>query len=155
MDHEGRAMLERMPPEFVRTAAALDEKGQMDFFLREALSFVRLNPGLALRNNLSKWLQFWGGSPRTGAWYPGRWTRWYRIYYLLLLAFAAAGAVSLIKRGQKSGLWLIVLFTLAISVVQSLVFVEGRHRWEVESLLVVVASFGLTGFFRGRPSACP
>lgn len=147
VDSEGRSLLFKMPPEFRRQVNALDEKGQVAFFTREAFSFIRRQPGLALKRDLKKWLQFWSGSPRTGAWYPSLWTRGYAVYYWLLLAFTGLGAFILWTRGQGSGLFLIASFALAVSILQSLVFVEGRHRWEVESFLVVIASFGVARAF--------
>ena len=78
-----------------------------------------------------------------GRWYPEWFRTAYLAFYLLLLACAVLGAYRLAQSGQWAAVVLCVCFVLSVGVVQSIFFVEGRHRWEVESGLVILAACGV------------
>ena len=45
---------------------------------------------------------------------------------------------------------LLVVFMLGISVAQSFYYVEGRHRWGVEPLLLILVGGGIAHVVRTR-----
>ncbi|MBI3318380.1 MAG: methyltransferase domain-containing protein [Candidatus Omnitrophica bacterium] len=143
LDHSGEPLINRSPELLAAVRAQPDEIRQADLFRREAWGFIRSHPRLTLRRTARKWLQFWTGSQQTGAWYPPGWRRAYGAFYLALWIGTLGGGVVLWSRRRRRELALIAGFLAAISLTQSLFFVEGRHRWEVEALLVVVAACGL------------
>ena len=144
----GQSIFETAPPEFVAEIYSLDELGQKAAFEREAVRFIRENPGRFVRLTFQKFLQFWGSSPQRGIRYPRIYLRLYTIYYLVIVAVGLAGLWGLIRRPPtpwcRRGLALLVLFALTVSATHSLFYVDGRHRWTVEPFLLILTAAGLS-----------
>jgi hypothetical protein len=153
LDEEGRALIDVAPSFAGRLEAAGTEIAQMDLFSREAWAYIKADPWLAWQRTAIKFWQFWAGSHQTGMWYPQRWRFWYSLYYGVLWVMLIIGSWSLWRQGYQGELTLVLGFAIAVSLVQSLFFVEGRHRWEVEGLLVVVAIAGVMKEWRRWRSA--
>lgn len=141
---DGRTMLDVADPAFRERVAAADEAQRIGIYRDAALSFIRAEPARAAALYGAKLEAFWWASPSTGLLYPGSWLRLYNPYYLVLLVCAAVGlVVGLRADASRGGVMLIVATLALVSAGQSLFYVEGRHRWEVESLLLVMAGGGV------------
>jgi 4-amino-4-deoxy-L-arabinose transferase-like glycosyltransferase len=140
---DGRTMLEVADPAFRAEILAADEARRMTLYRAAALEFWRADPGAAVRLYVAKLAAFWWMSPSTGLLYPAWWVSAYMAYYLVVAASALVGVVvGLADARARSGVVLIVLLLALVSLGQSLFYVEGRHRWEVEPLLLVLAAAG-------------
>lgn len=150
---DGRGGLSAMPEGMVRQLAQLDESGQNQLFYREACGFVRDHPFRAIGLFGKKFLSFWWFPRQVGQRYPAGFTRWYQRYYALVGALALAGLWGCRRGGLTGPLLILLLFPLCVSVHQSLYYVDGRHRWTVEPLLLLLAAKGaldLNGKMTGR-----
>ena len=83
-------------------------------------------------------------SPTTGLLYPRRWLLAYGAYYLGALALAAVGLRRVFRIGGAplTRALLLVAYLLCLSGVQSLYYVDGRHRWGVEAMLLALSGGG-------------
>ena len=94
-------------------------------------------------------------APTTGLLYPQAWFQFYMAYYVLVLFLAAVG-ISRVARvgGPRMPLTLLIgAFLLVLSSFQSLYYVEGRHRWAVESLILVFSGGGVASLLMRRSDA--
>lgn len=124
------------------------------FFSREAMAFIRSNPGGAGVLWARKILYYWWFSPHAGLHYPAGWLAIYKIYYGLVLGFAALGlAIGLrsSRSASRDGSVLFVLMAFSVSLTQALFYVEGRHRWQLEPLMLIVAAVGILAVVDAKP----
>jgi hypothetical protein len=141
---DGRPTLAGAPEEFRRAVEARDELGQYDLFFGTAVEFVRTRPNEFMDLLVTKWTSFWWFPRTAGALYPVAWLRLYEGFYAILLGSFVLGLVALwFRPPARDRLVLIVALLLAMSVAQSLFYVEIRHRWGVEPLMALVAAHGL------------
>ena len=152
----GQTVLSTLPAEAMTELQSLpDENQQGDWFRDRAFEYILEQPGTFAAMTLKKWYYFWWFSPQTGTLYPRWWLYLYLSYYSPVLAFALVGiyTVSWRKRGEQSDVvQLLVPMLLALSLLQSLYYVEGRHRWAVEPLLLLLTGVGLAWATWGRRS---
>jgi 4-amino-4-deoxy-L-arabinose transferase-like glycosyltransferase len=142
----GHSILTTLSPEEQRDLARQpNEVAQADWFATQSRAFIRADPMAFLRLNLLKLFHFWWFAPQNGVLYPKAWLLLYMIYYVVALLLAALGVWRITQRGPPATQlgWLIGLFLLALSGLQSLYYVEGRHRWAVESLLLALSGGGI------------
>ena len=128
--------LERLP----------NEMAQARWFRDQALAFIRAHPRAFVRLTLMKFFYFWWHGPQTGTLYARTWRIGYQLFYAFALAFALAGMLDVAVRGsvrQRQAAVLIGACLLALSIGQSLHYVEGRHRWAIESLLLLFSGVGI------------
>jgi hypothetical protein len=76
------------------------------------------------------------------------------------VALAAAGAWHIVtgrprRPGAGSALALIAVVAAGVSLVQSVFYVEIRHRWGVEPLLLTVAAVGVARVWMLHRGAAP
>jgi glycosyltransferase involved in cell wall biosynthesis/4-amino-4-deoxy-L-arabinose transferase-like glycosyltransferase len=125
---EERADLERQP----------DEIAQSQWFMGKATAFIKADPERAARLTLVKFYHFWWFAPQTGVLYPSSWRQLYMAYYVAALVLAAAGVWKITQTGggaMRRAL-LVGAFLLGLSVLQSVYYVEARHRWAIEPMLL-------------------
>lgn len=150
----GRSILEEAPPEFLAKISRLDELGQKAAFEQEALSYIRKDPGAFVRRTLMKFVQFWGGSPQRGIRYPTSFRRIYNGYYCVIVLLGWVGGLGLLRKPPtpwtRGGLLLLVLFAITVSGTHSLFYVEGRHRWALEPLMLILTSAGIVGWYNEK-----
>lgn len=142
------------PAERAELESQPDEIAQSEWFMRKAKTFIREHPGAAVRLTLLKFLHFWWFAPQTGVLYPPAWRHLYLAYYVGALLLAAAGVARLRASGQPtpSLAILVGLCLLGLSVLQSLYYVEARHRWAIEPMLLTLSGGGVAALVR-RPRA--
>ncbi len=126
-----------------------NEIAQADWFWLKSREFIRANPGAFAQLFFVKLFHFWWFAPQTGVEYPSPWRILYMIYYVIALMLAAIGFRRALK--TKGASWhctsLIVLLVVALSVLQSLYYVEGRHRWGIEALILALSGAGFAAAF--------
>lgn len=127
-------------PALAAATRGLGELEQQDIFFDAAVAYIADHPGRTVLNFAKKLRIFLFWSEQTGAWYPEWFRNAYLAFYLLLLGCAAAGTYRLVQAGHLPAVVLCACFVLSVGLVQSIFFVEGRHRWEVESALVILAA---------------
>ncbi len=106
--------------------------------------FIRASPSSFVRLFLTKLYQFWWFAPQTGIEYPTAWRNLYLLYYVLVLFLALLGVWRTIRVGPPASHFamLILVFLVALSILQSLYYVEGRHRWGIEPILLALSGVG-------------
>jgi len=142
----GKTALDMLPPrELADLLHQPDEVAQADWFSARSHAFIREHPGEFIRLTAVKLLQFWWVAPQTGVLYPQSWFLAYMMYYIVALVLAMIGAWSIWRMGKvaRQQLLLIAALLLALSVLQSLYYVEGRHRWAVEPILIAISGVGV------------
>lgn len=149
----GRTVFSMLPAEDARDLEQQpDELAQAEWFRDRAVAFILESPGDFVRLTLLKFYYFWWYAPTTGLLYPRAWLQSYMLYYVVTLVLAGAG-VSLaarIGKGRMAGALLIGSMLLVLSAFQSLFYVEGRHRWAVEPLILVFSGGGVASLL-ARP----
>jgi hypothetical protein len=154
MTPNGENVIDKVPPAVRGELERLDEMGQQDYFAREVRAYIRRDPrGFALR-----WLRklgyFWWFSPQAGALYPRTLFRVYQCIEAAILGLAAFGTWLLWRSAAETIRRDAIVFFLAcaaaISVLQSVYYVEGRHRLAIEGLLLIFAAAGIAAVTRAR-----
>lgn len=140
----GKSAIEANPEEFRQKLLTLDEIGQMDFFRIAALNFVRQHPRQFISRTAKKFYYFWWFSPQSGLRYPSFYLKWYKMYYTFILPVSLIGIICAlsIKKARPIIILILLLFS-SNSLLHSIYYVDGRHRWSIEPLLLICFSFGL------------
>ncbi len=133
------------PEELADLQGQPDELSQAKWFSDRARAFVREHPDQFARLTLMKFYQFWWFAPQSGTLYPRLWLRLYQAYYVTILILAAIGVSRLFRAAASArhDALLIGAFLLMLSGLQSLYYVEGRHRWAVEPMLIAFSGGGV------------
>lgn len=144
---DGGDLVTHVPAPVLHRLLSLDELGQQDYFQREAAAYVRADPAGFVERTAVKFWYFWWFSPQAGGTYPAPWLRGYKIFYLVVAGLAAAGIAGGWRARTTAPIrWAGALFLLgcclSIAAVQSVYYVEGRHRLAIEPLLAVFAGGG-------------
>jgi len=121
------------------------EVAQSAWFKARANAFIREHPLEFVRLTATKFYYFWWFAPQTGVRYPASWFRASAVYYVATLVFAAVGVLRIVQAGSPAVRQALLLLALlgALSLLQSLYYVEGRHRWGVEPLLLAISGGGV------------
>ena len=131
----------------------MTELEQKRFFETEARRFIRENPVQAAGLYLRKVYYFWWFSPQSGIKYPESYLTAHRLFYAALLALAVVGALVAFRsprREVRSPALILIAIPVTIGLAQSLFYVEGRHRWLVEPLVIIFSCYGLTAIWSWR-----
>jgi 4-amino-4-deoxy-L-arabinose transferase-like glycosyltransferase len=148
-------VFEAAPESFRSEVLATDEVGQRRAFRREALRFISEQPLDAAALYLRKMWAFLWFSEHAGGWYSPGLTVAYKAYYAVLVLAACVGLVVSRRRppdARRLGLALVAFF-LSVGALQAVFYVETRHRWAVEPLLVVLAAGAVAEWFRRAAAA--
>ena len=144
----GETVLEASSTKFKEQLYSLDELGQLNLFRAKALEYIKNNPREFLILTLKKFIYFWYFSPQSGILYSTHWFNLYKFYYIIVSFFALLGFIYTLKSNtlRKFGI-LIILFFISISMLHSFYYVEGRHRWSIESFILIFSAIGLFWLF--------
>jgi 4-amino-4-deoxy-L-arabinose transferase-like glycosyltransferase len=145
-DKERNTILDLWPQDFRERIFRLTEMQQKHFFEDEALHFISANPAAAAKLYVKKVYYFWWFSPQSGIIYPKKYLTAYKYFYTVLLSFFVVGvsfAMGSRKRETLKSTLLLISIPLTICVGQSLFYVEGRHRWLIEPIMMIFFSYGL------------
>jgi len=155
-DLSGRPLLQSAPAELQRRIQTADETARDQIFLDDAWRYIRAHPAAAIAGIGKRMFFFWWFSPQWGTAYSPRTRIVYRIWWVALLMLITVGLIGLTGAAPARRRDLLLLASLAIlvSAVQSLYYVEGRHRLAVEPLIVPLAAVGAMVIVRkGRTSS--
>lgn len=145
-DKHKNTILDLWPDDFRKEVHSLTEMQQKKFFEDEALHFILANPLAAATLYVKKVYYFWWFSPQSGITYPKRYLAAYKYFYSILLGFFIAGvgfALAFSKRETLESNFILLSVTLTICLAQSVFYVEGRHRWLIESIMIIFSSCGV------------
>jgi hypothetical protein len=149
---DGQGMKRTFPAELSRRIQGKGELEQAEAFRDAALTFIRTHPGRAAELYVRKLGYFWWRSPHTGRWYPDAWLVLYGVWYVVFIACAMLGLVTL-ARGDP-GPWavgrLILWLAVCSSVGQAVFYVASRHRWTIEPVLGLLSAAGLQWLWQRR-----
>lgn len=140
-----------LPPDLLSRIRGQEASVQNGVFIREVSAFIRSHPAEFARTFVNKLWYFWWRSPHTGLLYPAAWTRIYAAYYAVLAIAAAMAWWRAARSGDaaaRNGAHLFLLLALAFSITQALFYVDGRHRWQIEPLMIVFAGASLPQLLR-------
>jgi 4-amino-4-deoxy-L-arabinose transferase-like glycosyltransferase len=155
----GRTVMSMLTPEQLGQLRTLNDDAQRDqWFRAQALGFIRSNPSAFFTLTLKKFGHFWWFAPQTGMLYPRLWLRGYQIFYAVVVCLALLCAQGFVRRAtpeQRRAGALIGLFLLALSLLQSLYYVESRHRWALEPLVLLLAGAGTLQGYRAIATRWP
>ena len=140
---EGRNVYDAAPERLVQEWRQRDETGQFRLFRDEAIAEVRKDPSRAAGLAVKKFLYFWTAPPNSGQSYPARLFYVYSAYYVAMLSAACVGLGVAFRRPRlRPDGTLVVIYFAAVSIVHAIMFVEMRHRWGAEPLLLAFAPAG-------------
>lgn len=148
----GKKVLEYVPPEIY----GLDEIGQYKAFSNEAVHFIKMYPRRFLALFFKKIYYFWWFSPQSGMQYPLEYLVIYKFLYSIIILFSVFGIYLAFVSKEfrvRQNACLMVLFLASISIAQSLFYVEGRHRWAIEPIMLIFAVSGAINIIK-RMSKC-
>lgn len=143
-ERPGVSMFSAAPEQFRARILAEDETGQRQIFHAAATEFIRTHPTEALKLFARKLVGFWWFMPQSGLLYPPRYLLGYQVYYAIVAAGAAVGVAVGLSGATATRLMTLTILAvlLSISVAQAVFYVEIRHRWSVEPVLLVFAAAG-------------
>lgn len=142
----GRDVLSALPPAFAQRLEAVSELELNNLFGAEVVEFATHDPGALASLTVRKFFYFWWASPQQGLLYPAQWLHAYQLYAAVILGFGLIGAVSILRGAStdaRSLLATIAAVSLSLAVVHALAYVDGRHRWGVEPLLLLLTAQGV------------
>jgi 4-amino-4-deoxy-L-arabinose transferase-like glycosyltransferase len=139
----GRNVYDAAPERLVREWRQRDETGQFRLFRDEALSDMRRDPARAALLIVKKFVYFWTAPPNSGQTYPARFFAVYLTYYVAILCAACIGIAAALKQtATRPDAVLVLIYFASLSIVHAIMFVEMRHRWGAEPLLLAFAPGG-------------
>jgi 4-amino-4-deoxy-L-arabinose transferase-like glycosyltransferase len=140
---EGRNMYDAAPERLVAEWRKRDETGQFRLFRDEALAEMRSDPARAAALVAKKFVYFWTAPPNSGQSYPARFFDLYLAYYAVMVILAGVGMAAAFKQPRLArDVVLILIYFASLSIVHAIMFVEMRHRWGAEPLLLAFAPGG-------------
>jgi hypothetical protein len=116
-------------------------------FLAEAWRFIGTHPDRALSLFIKKLTIFWWRIESTE--YSSAMAGLYEWIYRIELGLALVGLIALLRRAPETAggskpaaLGLVLALMLGISLLQSAFYVQGRHRFLIEPLLLIFTACG-------------
>lgn len=139
----GRNVYDAAPERLVREWRQRDETGQFQLFRDEALADMRSDPVRAAALMAKKFVYFWTAPPNSGQSYPAKFFAIYLAYYVAIVCAACIGIAAALKQtATRPDAVLALIYFASLSIVHAIMFVEMRHRWGAEPLLLAFAPGG-------------
>lgn len=138
------------PKEFRERLYHSTEIEQDRLFWRESIKFIKSSPLKFVMLTVRKFYYFWWFSPHFGIEYPKHYLLIYRGLYAAGFLFAIFGVISAFNSRNmrlRGDACLLILFFLSISLLQSLFYIEGRHRWAIEPLILIFSAHGISSLW--------
>lgn len=140
-------MIDTLGKEAVEKIKNMDELEINDYLMGEAVSFIKSHPKVFLSGWAKRFYYFWWFSPLEGMRYPHAWLILYKAFYTFILLTALYAVVYMFINRKRNidvylpGIYFVVISVLVLAVAQTLFYVEGRHRWVVEPVLMIFSSW--------------
>jgi 4-amino-4-deoxy-L-arabinose transferase-like glycosyltransferase len=139
----GRNVYDVAPDGLVEEWKHRDETGQFQLFSEEGAAEVRKDPARTAKLMLEKFAYFWTVPPNSGQQYPARYFVVYLAYYVAIVIAAALGMIVAFRQpALRPGVVLVLIYFASLSIVHAIMFVEMRHRWAAEPLMLAFAPAG-------------
>lgn len=142
----GSDVFSAAPLELQRRFVQPGELQLNEVFTQEVVAFVVQHPSDFLALTARKFAYFWSASPQVGMLYPPMWLTAYQWYALIIFGFAIVGVITVLRIGsgaERNLVGLLAAISLALAGVHALAYVEGRHRWGIEPLLLLLTARGI------------
>lgn len=144
----GRNVYDAAPERVQREWRQRDEAGQFRLFRDEGIAEVRSDPARAAGLILKKFVYFWTAPPNSGQEYPRVFFAAYLGYYALIVVLSAVGlSAAWHQPDRKPEVALILIYLASVALVHALMFVEMRHRWATEPLLLAMVPSGASAMW--------
>jgi hypothetical protein len=143
---DGQDVFSVIPPEVRARFEQASELELNDIFAAEILSFVSAQPAEFATLTARKFVYFWSLPPQVGLMYPSSWLMVYEVYFAIVAVLAIVGAGCIIRDrnvDEQALLSTLVVIALVLATVHALSYVEGRHRWGIEPLLLLLTARGI------------
>lgn len=145
----GRNVYDAAPERLVREWQQRDETEQFRLFRDEGVAEVRKDPARAAALVVKKFVYFWTVPPNSGQEYPPLYFTAYLAYYAVVVLSAAFGIAAAFRLPrQRADAVLILIYFASVSIVHALMFVEMRHRWAAEPLMLALVPSGALAIWR-------
>lgn len=143
------------PAQFRDKVYAASEMEQEALFREEAWQYIAADPAGFLWRAVEKMYYFWWFTPTFSRlyyeWVPPMLVSAYKVGYGLLLGLAAYGLWESARGGasrpRRASLFLLTA-TMAIAMLHTLNYVEGRHRVMVMPMILILSAYGLAALAR-------
>ncbi len=154
-DQSGRDEWLKAPEDLRHKITQAGETTRDQIFAEEAWTYIREKPAAAVNRVLLRIRYFWWFSPQWGHTHGSTSRIIYQIWWGTLLLLIAAGCFALRKAPleERRSVLLLVSMAMLISILQSIYYVEGRHRLAVEPLIVPLAAMGAKKFAATKKAA--
>jgi len=129
----------QLPSDFFK----MKEVEQASYLRKLTAGYFSADPMGYIGRVLKKAYYFWYFSPNQGSLYPALWMKMYKGYYiimLLLALFSICYNLVYFKRKEIAGILLVWLLFFSVTCVHSLYYVEARHRWAIEALILIFSA---------------
>ena len=136
----GKSVFYSTEEAFRNKVYSLNEFGQKKFLYDDAFNFIKNDKIRALQLFFKKIYFYWWFSPDQGHLYPAQWALVYKLYYSIIIFFAISPFFVMPKKlfiQNKESIYLIISCFIAMSLAQSLYYVDGRHRWTIEPVILI------------------
>ena len=128
------------------------------YFYDQGLNFIKEYPLKSVGLFFKKIRYFWWFTPTQGFEYPKVYFYIYKFYWISILAFFILGVYQKFKSGLTSqtiqySMILIAALLLTLTLVHACYNLDGRHRWAVESFILIFSAKGVSCLleaFKGR-----
>ncbi|MFH1479373.1 MAG: glycosyltransferase family 39 protein, partial [Candidatus Omnitrophota bacterium] len=154
MFDKNQSMLDTLGKDTLSQLKTMDELSQNEYFKETALLFVKQRPLSFLSRYFKKFYYFWWFSPQVGSLYHFNFLFIYKLFYFIIIFSAVSGLYIIAKKRSQiqnvyvSGVAFAVMCCLALAAVQSLFYIEGRHRWVIEPIIMIFSSFTFLSILR-------
>ena len=134
-----------VPEAFKRKVLSMNEIEQYDFFKKQALAYIVLYPKKFACNMFKKFYYFWWFSPQSGLWYPHSWLLIYRFFYFFIILFFVWGLYYMFKNRKDifKQILFLLFFVFMVALLHSVTYIEIRHRWMIEPIIIMISSYGI------------
>jgi len=144
----GRNVYDAAPERLQREWRQRDEAGQFRLFRDEGIAEVRKDPARAAGLMLKKFVYFWTAPPNAGQEYPRVFFAAYLGYYVLIVVLSAIGlSAAWQQANRRADVAIILIYLASVAVVHALMFVEMRHRWATEPVLLALVPAGASALW--------
>lgn len=132
-----------LPPPIQSVLATGTELDRHETFMGEAWKFIADDPWAAARLFARKLRTFWWQIESAPGDYPAMAARGYEWIFRVELVLALLGAfLALRSPDRRAAAGLCLALIVAISLLQSAFYVQGRHRFLIEPLLLIFTAIG-------------
>jgi len=140
---DGRNVYDAAPESLVQEWRHGTEASHIRLFRDEAYAEMRKDPVRAVTLDVKKFVYFWTVPPNAGQQYPPAAYGVYLAYYGAVVLAAAIGLIAAFRQPatRQQAILIAVLF-VSVSFVHALMFIEMRHRWATEPVMLAFVPAG-------------